>query len=435
MKKQEAFAKQYNLDISNIEFKEFELDNGLKVILSRTDKIPTVAINTAYHAGSKNEDPSKTGLAHLFEHLMFEGTANTGRGEFDELLTVRGGESNAYTNWDVTSYFLTVPSHQLEFGLWLDSDRMAGFGVDEESLKVQQDVVIEEKMWSCDNTPYGSLEEESSKRLFKNSGYRWPIIGSVEHIKSMTLDDLKKFYKKYYVPNNAVLAVTGDIDYAKAEGLVKKYYGSLTGGGKITRPEYNEAGIPNEIRDDIYDNVNLPGKFIFYRFPKAGTRDYYALKILDNILSEGDSSRFYKELVYDKELASEVDTSIYSMEELSLFFISAIAFKNRDFDKVEEGIENILSGIKEGNILESELQKAKNKIETVYNFKRNSIISLADKLCSYKILFGSAEKINTEVFDYLDITIDDIASAARKYLDADKRLVLNYLPKQERKKP
>jgi predicted Zn-dependent peptidase len=429
MKKQEAFAKQYNLDISNVEFREFELDNGLQVILSRSNKIPTVAINTAYHAGSKNEDPLKTGLAHLFEHLMFEGTANTGRGEFDELLTIRGGESNAYTNWDVTSYFLTVPSHQLEFGLWLDSDRMAGFGVDEESLKVQQDVVIEEKMWSCDNTPYGSLEEESSKRLFKSTGYRWPIIGSVEHIRKVTLKDLEKFYSKFYVPNNAVVAVTGDIDYSAAEAAVRKYYEGLVRGENVQRPVFDEQPLKKEIRDDIYDNINLPGKFIFYRFPKAGTRDYYALKILDNILSEGDSSRFYKELVYEKELASEVDTSIYSMEELSLFFISAIAFKNKDLNKVEEGIESILDEIKKGNILESELQKAKNKIETVYNFKRNSIVSLADKLCSYKILYGTADKINTEVFDYLDVTIDDIAAAARKYLDTGKRLVLNYLPK------
>lgn len=254
------------------------------------------AVNTTFHAGSKDEKKNKTGLAHLLEHLMFEGSPNIPRGKFDEILNKNGGESNAYTSRDVTSYYISVPSNHLETALWLDSDRISGFGITGKSLKIQKDVVLEEKLLYVDNSPYGSLEEESSKRLFGKSGYSWPVIGYTDDISGFTLDDIREFHEKYYSPSNAVISIVGDIDYDSAIKSVEKYYGDIKSGPDIIRNDIRDDEISEEIRADIPDNIHLDGQFIFYRLPEKGTRDYYSLNILNSILSEGESSRFYNEM-------------------------------------------------------------------------------------------------------------------------------------------
>ena len=422
-------AVQIVSDIPSVDFKEHTLDNGLQVVMSKFGNIPMVVVNTTFHTGSKDEEENKTGLAHLFEHLMFEGSPNIPKGRFDEILNKNGGDSNAYTSWDSTSYYVVIPSNHLETALWLDSDRINGFGISKESLEIQKDVVLEEKLLYVDNSPYGSLEEESSKRLFKNSGYRWPIIGNMDDLRKVTLEDIKEFFAKYYKPNNAVISVVGDIDYDNTLRSIEKYYGNISPGGEIIRKEYTEDDIKKEMREDIYDNIHLDGKFIFYRMPEMGTKDYYAMSILNGILSEGDSSRFYNELEYKSKLVSEIDTTLYGMEKTSIFIISAIAMQGKSLEEIENKIDNIIGDIKKGNISDKEFKKIQNRIETYYNSKRQSIVSLADKFSYLKTFYNNCEKINFEIIDYLSVSKEDLVNTANKYLNPEQRLVLNYLPK------
>ncbi|HLT24270.1 MAG TPA: pitrilysin family protein [Ignavibacteria bacterium] len=415
--------------IPRVEYREFTLDNGLKVVLSKSDKIPSVVINTTFHVGAKDEDQGKSGLAHLFEHLLFEGTANTTSGEFDKLLTERGGESNAYTTMDSTSYYTVVPSNQFEFALWLDSDRMAGFGIDQQSLDIQKQVVLEEKMTVYDNSPYGSLEEESSIRLFKGTNYGKMIIGSAVDVESVTLKEIKGFWERYYHPSNAVLSIVGDIEYDSAEELIRKYYGDLPALPHGERKSFDYNEITSEIRDVLYDDVQIPGVFIFYKLPKIGSAENYALKILNSLLNDGDSSRFYKRLIHEKGLVSEIDSAVYEMEDVGMLSITAYGYPDTEPSLIEEEIYNILDEIMAGEFTGGELTKVKNKVETSFSSRRLSIINLADKLSQIKTFYGDTELINTEINYYLNVTRDDIISAAKKYLNHNQRVVLTYLPK------
>lgn len=417
-------------DVPEMEFKEVTLDNGLRLVMSRFGSIPMVAVNTTFHAGSKDEEEKKTGLAHLFEHLMFEGSPNVPKGKFDEILTMNGGESNAYTSWDSTSYYMTIPSSRLELALWLESDRIAGFNISEESLEIQKDVVNEEKLLYVDNSPYGSVEEESSKRLFRNSGYRWPVIGNMDDLRKVTIADLENFFNLYYKPNNAVISVVGDIDYNKTADLVNKYYRDIKPGNEINRRKFSEDNIESEIRDDIYDTIQLEGKFIFYRMPQIGTREFYAMNILNGILSEGDSSRFYNDLEYKYKLVNECDSNLYGMEKTSIFCISALALKGKSLDEIEGRIDDILTDIRKGNISERDISKMKNKIETFFNTKRQSIVSIADRLSYFKTFYNNCSKINSEIIDYLDVSKDDIINTANTFLNNNQRVVLDYHPKK-----
>lgn len=416
-----------DLYIPRVELKEFTLDNGLRVILSKNDRIPSIAVNCTYHVGSKDEEDGQSGMAHLFEHLLFEGTANTGSGQFDTLLQDRGGESNAYTSTDVTSYYMVVPSNQLEFALWLDSDRMAGFGIDQKSLDIQKDVVIEEKMTVYDNSPYGSLDEESSKRLFGGSRYAKMIIGNPDEIRSVSLDDIRNFWEKHYHTSNAVLSITGDIDYDWTEDLIRKYYGEFERKEKPSKHPFSIDEMTEPQMIEIYDDVQLPASFIFYRLPKMGSKENYAMKVISSILGEGDSSRLYKNLI-NTNIASEIDTSVYEMEDVSMFSIMSYGYAGEGAHKMEEEIDRIIDELAEGNISDEEFTKVKNKIETKFSARRHSIISLADKLSSLKTFYGDAELINTEINFYLNTTRADLVNAVQNYMDSSKRVVLNYLP-------
>lgn len=411
-----------------IAVEEMTLSNGLRAVFYKTDNIPSVCLNITYHVGAK-DDGEKSGIAHLFEHLMFEGSPNVKHGEFDSILHQIGGESNAFTSWDVTSYYITVPSNALEIALWLDSDRLAGYGMTKEMLEIQKGVIAEERKYVFDNTPYGSVEEESNLRMFKNSGYRNSILGNMSVLKKLTIDDIKNHFEKYYAPNNAVIAIAGSFDIDEAKKLVEKYYGSIPVGKPFTREEFNEYDILEEIKDTIYDNIQLPAKFIFYRAPAIGTKDYYALQILSSILSKGESSILNKKLVYDLTLANEVDTSVTGMEYTSIFGISAISLKGRNLDIIGAAIDESLEEIFNGNIRDEEIQKVKNKIETRNALKKSSIVNLAENLSFDKLIFNDTERINTEIYNFLSVTKDDIINAANKYLKKNQRIVLDYLTK------
>jgi zinc protease len=428
-------AASYSQDLSErtpsekIEFTEFELDNGLKVVLSRDTTIPSVAINIAYHVGSKDEEPNKTGFAHLFEHLMFEGSKHVPPGDYDRLSLLAGGENNAYTTEDKTNYYIILPSNQLELGLWLESDRMLEFAFQERDILNQKEVVKEEKRVNTDNRPYGTVGLEFAPRLFRTSGYRWETIGNMADIDNATYDDIKRFFERFYVPNNAVLTIVGDIDIEETKLLVHKYFDSIPRGAELTRTFY-EPPLEKEIKDAIYDNVQFPAIFIGYRVPQENTREYFIFDILTDILSDGESSRFYRELVYEKRIFSEIGSYIDGKEYAGVVYIYGILMPGRTVGEGQKGIDGIISGVREGEITEAEIQKAKNKAEARFIYRRQTIQATADLLAHYKTFYDNPGLINTVILNYDDITKEQLTDAAKKFLENDNRVVLYYLPKK-----
>ncbi len=412
-----------------VKFNEYELGNGLRVILSRDESIPTVAINLCYHVGSKDEDTDKKGFAHLFEHLMFEGSKNLPPGVYDKMCVMAGGENNAYTTEDKTNYFIIMPSHQIERGLWLESDRMLGFAITEEAFKTQKEVVKEEKKQVFDNRPYGSLSMEFMPRLFKKSGYGWDTIGDMNDLEAATLDDAKAFYQKYYVPNNAVLTITGDFEPDKTMKLIDKYFGCIPRGKDIVRMEFLEEDATSEIKDTIYDNVQCPGIFIGYRAPAENVGSYFTLDMITDILASGDSSRLYKTLIYDKQLCSEAGCYIDPKEYASVLYVYAILMPGKSVEKTGLEIDNIIEEIIAGGSTEIEIQKIRNRIESRYTYRKQTLLSKADQLSHYKMFFNDPELINTNVHKYDMIDGRDISAAAEKYLAKDNRVALHYLPR------
>jgi len=412
-----------------IEYKEYEYRNGLRLVMSRRPEIPNVIINSSFYVGSKDENPDKTGISHLLEHLMFTGSKNVPQGKFDEILHDNGGESNAYTSNDITSYYLSVPSSKTELGMWLDSDRLASFPVNEESLEIQKKVVCEEKQQVHDNSPYGSFDIESAKRLFKNSGYRWAIIGEEEHIRTFTLEDVRDYFNKYYNPSNMVLSVTGDIDYDEIINLTDRYYGSIPAGEKKRDFEYNEPEIEKYTEEEIEDSVSLPARFTLYRAPKIGTREFYALKLVSVALTSGESSKIYRQLI-ESNISAESYMYLNGMEFVSLFGFTSFVNEDKTINDAASVMNGIMDELLDGGLSENEILKAKNKIQTSYYIKIQSMIRLANSFGFNKIFYNDCDMINREVnnFDNLDNTF--IIDTVRKYLQKDKSVVLNYIPRK-----
>ncbi|MCB0701047.1 MAG: insulinase family protein, partial [Chitinophagaceae bacterium] len=285
----------------NIKFVEYDLPNGLHVILHEDHSTPIVAVSVMYHVGSKNEDPQRTGFAHFFEHLLFEGSENIGRGEFMKMVQSAGGQLNANTSQDRTFYYEVLPSNQLELALWMESERMLQAKIDETGVETQRKVVKEEKKQRYDNTPYGQLLNVVYENAYTTHPYRWSPIGKEQYIDQAKISEFMEFYKTFYVPNNATLSIGGDLDIKEAKAFIEKYFGSIPKGTKaVPRPTEVEPAQTEEKRVEFYDNVQLPAVIVAYHTPKMGTKDWYALQLLTQMLSQGQSSRFQKELV-DKQ--------------------------------------------------------------------------------------------------------------------------------------
>ncbi len=414
-----------------IEFRESVLKNGIKLVMNRKTEIPNVIVNSAFHVGSKDEDPEKTGISHLLEHLMFSGSANIPDGKFDEILHANGGESNAFTTQDYTSYYLSVPSSKVELGMWLDSDRLAEFPVNEEGLEIQRKVVMEEKLQVHDNSPYGSLEYESAKRLFKSSGYRWQIIGDEKHIASITLDDIRKYYNKFYSPENMVLTIAGDIDYDETEKLAELYYGDIKNNdGKIER-HYFDEDLKSDIEDEIEDNISLPARFEFYRIPGIGSRDYYTSRLICVGLSSGESSKVYQELIRKSNISTESFLMSQGMEFESIFSFNCFLNEGKTLEDASKIMNTILFELAENGLTETEIKKSINKVITSYYSKIQQSLRLASSLSFYKMFFNDCSFINNEAEIFKQITNEEVKAFARKYLIENKRVVLNYVPKRE----
>lgn len=416
-----------------IEFTEYDLDNGLHVILHEDHSTPIVSVSVMYHVGSKNEQPDRTGFAHFFEHLMFEGTENIPRGEYSRYVEKSGGTLNANTSADRTYYYEIFPSNQLEMGLWLESERMLHAKVDSVGIATQKQVVIEEKKQNYDNRPYGSILIEVMKRAFKEHPYRWTTIGDPDHIRAAKDEEFQQFYDQFYVPDNAVLVIAGDIEPEKTRQLVQKYFGDIPAGeGEIYRPDVVEPPLGGEVRDTVYDNIQIPLVLHAYRTPAMGTEDYYALEMLSTLLADGQSSRLYKSLVDEQQIAMQVSSFPLPFRDPSVSIAFALPNMGKDIEELEQAMITEIEKVKNNLIDEKEFQKLKNKFENDIISSKTRIAGIANDLARYYTYFGDTDMINSELDKYMSVTREDIKRVANKYYTKDNRVVLYYLPESQK---
>jgi zinc protease len=413
-----------------INFEKYTLPNGLKVILHQDNSAPVVAVTTLYHVGSKNEDTARTGFAHFFEHLLFEGSENIKRGEFMKYVTSNGGSLNANTSQDRTFYYELLPSNQLKLGLWLESERMMHAKIDQIGVNTQREVVKEEKRLRVDNQPYGSILTEVLKRAYNVHPYRWAPIGSMEHLNAAKLEEFIDFYKTFYVPNNAVLSIAGDFNIADAKKLIADYFGPIPKGTKaIPRPNVTEPPLTGEVRAIVEDNIQLPAVIQAYRAPKQGSDEYYAFRMLSTVLSGGASSRMNKTLVDQKQMAVAAQALPFFNEDAGLFINFAISNMGVKPQDLEKAIDSVVNDLKVSMISEKEFQKVRNQVETQFVTSNGTMAGIAESLANYEVYFGDANLINTEIEKFKKVTREDILNVAKKYLTDNNRVVLHYVQK------
>lgn len=415
-----------------INFEKYTLPNGLKVILHQDNTAPVAAVTVLYHVGSKNEDTARTGFAHFFEHLLFEGSENIKRGEFMKYVTDAGGSLNANTSQDRTFYYELLPSNQLKLGLWLESERMMHAKIEEIGVNTQKEVVKEEKRMRYDNQPYGSILFEVLKRAQHDNPYAWSPIGSIDHLNAAKLNEFIEFYKTFYVPNNAVLSIAGDFDIAETKKLIADYFGPIPRGTRtIPRPQFQNQLLGKEVRAVIEDNVQLPAVIQAYRAPKQGSDEYYAFNMLSTLLSGGPSSRMNKAIVDEKQLAVQAVSIPFFNESAGLFINLAIANMGVKPDTLENAIDIEVNKLKNTLVSEREFQKIKNQIQTQFVSSNSSMAGIAESLANYEVYFNDANLINTEIARYDKVTRQDLMNVAKKYLNKDNRVVLHYVPKSK----
>lgn len=407
-------------------FVDTTLANGLRVLCNPDPDSPVVTIDTIYRVGSRYEEQGKTGYAHLFEHLMFDGSKHLGRGEYDNYCTLAGGENNATTSSDHTNYWITLPSERFELGLWLESDRMAGFGVGQISLDTQIGVVTAEKHQVIDNTPYGDSPQELRSLLFApGHPYLHDPIGSMEDVAAATLNDIGAFYSRYYVPANAILVVSGGIEADEALRLIEAYYGEIPRGEvpahTIPAPELRIGGGRKTVRSPI---TPLNGVFLGWHATDLHHRDSAVLDVLASILAEGESSRFYNHLEYDPLLASETGAFIEELELGSIVVVYAIAHDNDVTpDELERALREQIRAIADDGPTERELEKVKNRKITSVVHSLLSTSGRAERLAWFAATERDPELVWTEADEYANITAEQVRDVARTYLSASPSVV------------
>ncbi len=414
-------------------FEEYNLDNGLHVILHNDPSSPKVITSVMYHVGAKDEQPNRTGFAHFFEHLLFEGTQNIKRGEWMSIVSGNGGTNNANTTEDRTYYYEVFPSNNLELGLWMEAERLRHPVINQIGVNTQNEVVKEEKRLSYDNKPYGELIPVVKRNIFKKHPYRWTTIGSMEHLDAATLEEFKSFNKKFYIPNNAVLVVAGDFNNEQAKTWIQKYFGSIKKGPAIIRTNYIEEPITQTINATYEDpNIQIPLVVTAYRTPSMKTRDARVLDMISTILSDGKSSRLYKKVVDDKKMALQIGAFTYSQEDYGTYIVYGLPQTPFTTEDIVREIDEEIAKLQTELISEKELQKLENKYENQYVNTNSTIEGVADNLATYFMLYGDVNLINTEIDIYRSITREEIRDVAKKYLNTNQRLLLNYIPLKDK---
>lgn len=419
------------LQAQQIKFEEYDLPNGLHVILHEDHSNPLVTTSVLYHVGSKNENAGRTGFAHFFEHLMFEGSENIGKGEFMKYVEDLGGELNANTSKDRTYYYETLPSNQLALGLWLESERMMHAKVEQKGIDTQREVVKEEKRLRYDNQPYmNAFQGETFKLLFKEHPYAHTVIGSMEDLNAAQEADYKNFYATFYVPNNATLSIAGDIDIAQAKKLINDYFAPIpTGKNPIPRPNVVEKPITQEIVAETEDkNAQLPMVILAYRTPKQTDKDAYILDVISDILSSGESSRIKKQVVNEKQLALESGAFLMGMEDYGVFLLYGLPMQGKDAKEMQAAIDEEIEKLKKDGITATELQKQINRLEKGFVDQNSSTAGIAENLADYHVYYGNANLINQQLNVYKSITTEDVKRVANQYLNKNQRVVMNVKP-------
>ena len=407
-----------------IEFEKFTLENGLKIIVHQDTSTPLVALNILYDVGSRDEDPDKTGFAHLFEHLMFGGSVNIPK--YDVPLENAGGENNAFTNNDITNYYLTIPKQNLELAFWLESDRMLNLAFSMKSLDVQKNVVIEEFKQSYLNQPYGDVWLLLRPLAYKIHPYKWSTIGKeISHIENATMDDVKAFYKKFYHPNNAIMTIAGNVNTREIKTLAEKWFEPISPGKKHIRKIAKESPQTEERSLRVERKVPFDSIFMVYHMCSRKDKNYYSTDLLSDILSNGYSSRLYSRLVKEKRLFSDIHAYISGDIDEGLFVINGKLIENVKMESAFKAIREELDMLKDTFAEENEIQKVKNKIESTLQFSEINIMDKAMNL-SYSELLGDANHINEEINKYQSVTREDILNAANDVFRTDNCSTLYY---------
>jgi predicted Zn-dependent peptidase len=466
-----------------IDYVEYDLPNGIHVILHEEHATPIVAVSILYHVGSKNEKTDKTGFAHFFEHLLFEGSKNIERGKYSEMVEKNGGALNANTSQDRTYYYEILPSNQLELGLWLESERLLHAKVENTGIETQRSVVKEEKRQRVDNQPYASFITEMFKRMFTVHPYNWVPIGSMEHLNAAQEEDYVNFYKTFYVPSNATLSIAGDLNIEETKKWIQKYFASVPKGQAINlmrdfenytdadfekkygiakskfnakdfmastspeakkiiaqyaakaidipRPKKDTEKLTGVVKDIVYDNIQLPAIFVGYKFPEQTHPDIYALDMLNEVLSGGSSSRMNKTIVEKKEMAVQAFSFNYGLEDAGVGIIAAIAANGVNLDSIQKEFDAQIDLMKTTLISQEEFEKVRNSFENNLVSSNASVAGIAENLADNHVYYGSASRVNTQLAGYLKVTREDIQRVAQKYFTQDARVILHYLPKEK----
>ncbi|SHF76736.1 Predicted Zn-dependent peptidase [Flavobacterium fluvii] len=416
-----------------VDFEEYTLDNGLHVILHNDSSAPVVVTSVMYHVGAKDENPERTGFAHFFEHLLFEGTENIKRGEWFKIVSSNGGVNNANTSDDRTYYYEVFPSNNLELGLWMESERMLHPVINQIGVDTQNEVVKEEKRMRMDNQPYGNFLTAVKENMFKNHPYRWMPIGSMAHLDAATLEEFQAFNKKFYTPNNAVLVVAGQIDIAQTKEWVQKYFGAIKRGEELKKQTFVEEPITQTIKATYQDpNIQIPAIVTSYRTPSMKTRDARVLDLISSYLSGGKSSKLYKKIVDEKKMALEIGAFGFNQEDYGMYIIYGLPMGNFTLADLQKEIDEEVVKIQTELISEKDYQKLQNTFENRFVNANSNLEGIAENLATYHLLYGDINLINNEIELYHSITREEIREVAKKYLNPNQRLILDYVPSTEK---
>jgi len=407
-----------------IHFEKYKLDNGLSVILHQDKNTPIAAVNITYNVGSRDENPNRTGFAHLFEHLMFGGSKNIPK--YDTPLQNVGGENNAFTNVDITNYYLTLPVQNLETAFWLESDRMNELAFSQKSLDVQRNVVIEEFKQSYLNQPYGDIMLLLRPLIYKVHPYQWNTIGkSMEHISEATMDEVKDFFYAFYRPNNAVLSVAGNLDMDKTKAMIEKWFGNIPMGKQYVRNLPQEPAQIQARKLEVERSVPVDCLYKAYRMGKRTDDDFYAADLISDLLGNGQSSRLQQSLVQQKQLFSSINAHVSGFFDDGVFIINGYLNPTVSLSQADEAVQEELEKLKNNSVNEYELQKVKNKVKTVLSY---SELQVQDKAMNLGIAetMSEAEVINNETDRYNSVSVENISQISKKILKEESCSTLYY---------
>ncbi|HYN21955.1 MAG TPA: pitrilysin family protein [Thermoanaerobaculia bacterium] len=426
---QGAAAASLKVTPPELKVEEHKLANGLKVLFHEDHSVPVVNVQVWYHVGSKDERPGRSGFAHLFEHIMFKGSANIGPEEHGDFISSIGGRFNATTDFDRTLYFETFPSQYLERILWMEADRLRSLNISEANFLSERDVVKEERRLRIESPPFGRLFEVVLDKTFTTHPYRILPIGSMADLNAATIEDVREFHRTYYVPNNATLVVGGDFQAAETLGWIDKYFGPVPQGPPIPRNRPKEPPQTAGRQAVEYDaNTPLPAILFTYHIPEEGHSDLYALEVAANILSNGQSSRLYRKMVYERQLALEAGGDTIVLEDPGVFFFFTILQAGKTVEEADRALAEEAERLRSEPVAMDELEKAKNQLIAAQVFRRQTVQNKAEEIGYASVILGDVSRVNRELAELQKVTAEDVLRVAKTYFRPENRTVVHMLP-------